>query len=111
MNVKWTVKAFNQVWGQIGGYTALVWMVIAFLLSDYEQHKFRSSLISNVYFPTKQGPEAPSCETEEHSRHVLKKAAATSSKFGLLYREVYTTWLATLFCSFCCKEKEWYQRR
>jgi len=36
MNVKWTVKAFNQVWGQIGGYTALVWMVIAFLLSDYE---------------------------------------------------------------------------
>lgn len=111
MNVKWTVKAFNQVWGQIGGYTALVWMVIVFLLSDYEQHKFRSSLISNVFFPTKHGSEAPPCETEEHSRRVLKKAVSTSSKFGLLYREVFTTWLATLFCSCCCKNKEWYQRR
>lgn len=111
MKTKWTVTAMNQVWGQIGGYTALVWMVVTFLLSDYEQHKFRSSLISSVYFPTKKGPEAPACETEEHSRSVLKKAAVASSKFGLLYREVFTTWLITLFCSFCCKDKEWYQRR
>ena len=46
---KWTVKSINVVLGLIGGYTALLWMMITFVLSGYETHKFRSSLINSIF--------------------------------------------------------------
>ena len=48
-NLKYTVKSLNNVLGLIGGYTALIWMVITFVLSGYETHMLRSSLISNIF--------------------------------------------------------------
>ncbi len=68
LRVKPITRAFNAVIGQIGGYTALIWMVITFCLSGYENHKFRLSLLSNIYLCTEDGPDAPACETEEQSR-------------------------------------------
>ena len=49
MKQKWTVKSLNNVLGVIGGYTALLWMLITFVLSGYETHQFRSSLINNLF--------------------------------------------------------------
>ena len=49
MNEKWVVRSLNNVFGLIGGYTALIWMIIRFVLSGYEAHKFRSSLISSIF--------------------------------------------------------------
>ena len=46
---KWVVVSLNNVFGLIGGYTALLWMMITFVLSGYEAHKFRSSLISSIF--------------------------------------------------------------
>ena len=64
---KAVTKAFNNVMGQIGGYTSLIWMVITFMMSDYENHKFRNSLLSNIYLCTEDGPNAPPCDSEEQS--------------------------------------------
>ena len=32
---KWTVRSLNIVLGQLGGYTALIWMVTMFLISGF----------------------------------------------------------------------------
>ena len=45
MKVTWYVKALNVVIGQIGGYTALLWMLIKLFFNDYESFKFSNSLI------------------------------------------------------------------
>ena len=43
------MRSLNNVFGLIGGYAALLWMMITFILSGYEAHKFRSSLISSIF--------------------------------------------------------------
>ena len=58
---KWTVKSLNIVLGQVGGYTALLWMVITFVMGGYENHKFRNSLISHIYVCTQDGPDSDPC--------------------------------------------------
>ena len=67
MLITWTVKSFNAVIGQIGGYTALLWMAINFLFEDYENFKFTNSLIGRVYACTPQGPETENCQTKVES--------------------------------------------
>ena len=54
-----TVESLDVVIGQIGGYTTLLWIVINFIFSGYENFKFTNSLISKVYACTPEGPEAP----------------------------------------------------
>ena len=80
-------------------------------MSDYESHKFRLSLLSNIYLCTEEGPDAPACESEEQSKSELKKTLGTKHKLGFRYSEAFTTWLMTTFLSCCCKEREWYERR
>ena len=77
----------------------------------YENHKFRLSLLSNIYLCTEEGPDAPACETEEQSIKELKKTLKTKQVFGFSYFEWYTTWLMTSLLSCCCKQREWYQLR
>ena len=56
--VSWTVKSLNDVIGQIGGYVALIWMVVKFIFDDYENFKFTNSLITRIYACTIEGPDA-----------------------------------------------------
>ena len=53
----WWIKALNTVVGQIGGYSALLWLFLRFLFDEYENFKFSNSIIRNVYSCTPQGPE------------------------------------------------------
>ena len=61
---KWTVKSLNLVLGQIGGYTALLWMVITFVMTGFEGHKYTNSLISKIYVSTPSGPDAEPCASK-----------------------------------------------
>ena len=105
---KWTVKSLNLILGQIGGYTALLWMVITFCMTGYENHKFRSSLISSIYVSTAQGPAISPSTDKSDSSQVLKSTLAAPAKFNYSYFEAFMTWLVTLFCSCCCAERQWY---
>ena len=61
------MKSLNNVFGLIGGYTALLWMIITFVLSGYETHKFRSSIISNIFLSVPEGEEEGLNKTHEGS--------------------------------------------
>ena len=65
--LSYTVKALNVVMGQIGGYTAIIWLIINTVFNNYESFKFTNSLIGRVYSCTPQGPNAPDSNTEEES--------------------------------------------
>ena len=62
---KWTVRSLNVVLGQLGGYTALVWMVTTFLISGFEAHRFRASLIRSIYLCTPEGPGRERSDTKD----------------------------------------------
>jgi len=109
--ISYCVTSFNTIVGRIGGYAALIWMVIGFLMSGYEAHKFQTSLIRNLYHCTEDGPEAPPSQTESTSRRALKKTIKSPERFQYYYYEYYLNWIVRTFCSCCCKNREWYKNR
>lgn len=76
---KWTVRSLNVILGQIGGYTGLLWMVAGFLLSGFENHRFRTSLVSQIYLCTPEGPEREVSDTKEQSEIVLKQTLGSKT--------------------------------
>ena len=70
-NITGSVKSLNVVIGQIGGYTALLWMVINFLFDGYETFKFTNSLIGRVYASTASGPEAEASRSPGEAKSQL----------------------------------------
>lgn len=103
--------ALDTVIGKIGGYTALIWMVITSLISGYESHKFQTSMLNSLYHCTEEGPDATPCETEQESRHTLKKTIIANNRFDYFYSEACLTWLTGIFLCLCCKNRAWYKRR
>ena len=87
---KWTVKSLNNVLGLIGGYTALIWMGITFVLSGYETHKFRSSLISSIFLcvPEEMHEDDSDSSQElskEQSEKLLRKRLGSNTKASYSY--------------------------
>ena len=104
MTTKWTVKSWNKVLGEIGGYTALLWMVINFFMSGYKMHRFMYSMVSKIYLCTEYGPDAPDEQSKDDSERELKKTVTSQCGIGLSYRETFTTWVMTKLCC-CCKNR------
>ena len=87
---KWVVVSLNNVFGIIGGYTALLWMIINFVLSGYEAHKFRSSLISSIFLcvPEEMQEDEPDDNQElskEQSEKLLRKRLGSNTKASYSY--------------------------
>lgn len=106
----WWVKAFNAVIGQIGGYSALLWMVINFLFSEYESFKFTNSLIGKVYACTPLGPDAKGATTKEEADKALLQTLTTHSNAWYTYSEFKFAWLINKVCC-CCKDRDWHESR
>ncbi len=104
-------SSLNSTIGRIGGYTALMWMVLGSLLGDYSVHKFQASLHRNLYHCTEDGPNGPQSESAENSKRTLEKTITTDLRFVYHYYEYYATWLAQTFLSCCCKNQDWYKKR
>ena len=85
---KWTVKSLNNVLGLIGGYTALLWMVITFVLSGYETHQFRSSLIKSIFLRVPEEDENSSKTDNEYTddrKRLLRKRLGSKEEPNFSY--------------------------
>ena len=107
---KWTVRSLNLVLGQLGGYTSLIWMVTNFLMSGFEAHRFRTSLVSQIYLCTPEGPDRDVSDTKEQSDIVLKQTLGSKTVFHYPYREAWWMWLLST-CLCCFKNMQCYKRR
>ena len=106
----WWVKAFNSVIGQIGGYSALLWMVINFFFAEYEAFKFTNSLIGKLYACTPLGPEAQDSECKEEADASLQQTLTTHSSSWYTYYEFKFARLISQICC-CLKGRDWYKQR
>lgn len=96
--------------GQIGGYTALLWMVITFVMSGYETHKFRNSLIGNMYACTPEGPDSDPSPSKDISKSDLKRTVSSKEKFNYSYCEALWTWIITSICCCCLRRTACYKK-
>mmetsp|Transcript_32730 Transcript_32730/g.43178 ORF Transcript_32730/g.43178 Transcript_32730/m.43178 type:complete len:174 (+) Transcript_32730:28-549(+) len=96
----YTVKALNIVMGQIGGYTAILWLLINTIFDNYESFKFTNSLIGRVYACTPEGPNAPASQTEAESKQTIFETLTNHTDSWYSYRELLLTQLMRRFC--CC---------
>ena len=72
------MKTVSTVLGQIGGQTALLWMVLNFLFDGYESFRFTKALIGSVYSSTPEGPDGPARRTEAESQKALYETLSGS---------------------------------
>ena len=90
------MRSLNNVFGLIGGYAALLWMMITFILSGYEAHKFRSSLISSIFLCVPEEDENLNKTHEddsdengelskEQSEKLLRKRLGSNTKASYSY--------------------------
>ena len=93
MTITWTVKSLNIVIGQIGGYIALIWIIIRFIFDGYESFKFTNSVIGRVYACTAEGPDAPVAETKAESQQAIQQTLTSHSQCWYTYRELNFSWL------------------
>ena len=75
-------------------------MMITFVMSGYETHKFRNSLIANIYACTPEGPDSNPSQTRTNSENDLKRTVSSKEKFNYTYCEALWAWLITSIC--CC---------
>lgn len=73
------------MFGQIGGYTALLWFIINTMFDGYESFRMTNSLIGNIYASTPQGPDASDCETSESAKKTLEETLTTGGSSWYSY--------------------------
>ena len=85
-------------------------MVTMFLISGFEAHRFRTSLVSQIYLCTPEGPEREVSITKEQSELVLKQTLGSKTQFRYPYREAWWVWVLSSLCC-CFKNTQCYQKR
>ena len=85
-------------------------MVMTFLLSGFEYHRFSNSLISNIYVTTHGGPNSDECRSEDESDKLLQSTLGTQLKFEFGYFEAMWTSFLTTFCC-CLRKKSCFEKR
>lgn len=93
-------------------------MVITYIMSGYETHKFHNSLIANIYTCTP--PDSPTDSSsssnnrsptrKDLSKRDFKRTVSSNEKFKYSYCESLWAWLLTSCCCCCLKTSNHYRR-
>ena len=106
-----TAVSLNIVIGQIGGYTALIWLLITFIFDGYENFKLNSSLMDNLYTLTLGGEKGPFAHSPRSSRTQLKNTFERKDKNWYTYREFLFLRFLRKFCCGCYTRRASYLDR
>ena len=50
--VQWSVVSFDMVVGLIGGFIGLIYLILTYILGGYQEFKFNTALIGEIYSTT-----------------------------------------------------------
>ena len=114
----WAVESIDIVLGLVGGFSGILWSLLAILFGGYETFKLENSLIGAVY-PTSPGggddnAGGSDIEGEQMARQALMQTIAERGKYFYGYTDYLVSSLARCFCSCCCANRgpgSWYARR
>ena len=82
------------------------------MLGNYQQFKFGTSLIGEIYSTTDSSRMMHGAEPEDEDGAIedLHKSLDTHAKYKYSYQEYLFTWLMKRLCC-CCKKAAFYKRR
>ena len=98
---------------QIGGYVALLWLLIRFMFNGYESFKLSNSIIGSMYTVTVDGGKEMSQIPPDEDPNLENKIRATLSQKQKNWYSYSKFRFAELLESFCCclKNRDFYKRR
>ena len=104
----WAVESIDIVLGLVGGFSGILWSLLAMLFGGYETFKLENSLIGSIY-PTAPGDGQDNrgtgvIEGESQARSAMMKIVAERGKYFYSYTEYLISSLARTFCSCCCSK-------
>ena len=107
-----STESLDNLLGIIGGFTALIWDIIYYMMSEYQSFQFNRSLIGEIYSTTDNSRMKTGSEPEDQDGAIedLHKSLETHAKYKYTYREHLLS--STMKCICCCfKNAQCYKRR
>ena len=116
LQAQWTLDSLDLILGLVGGFIALVWEWLSYILGGYESFKFSTALISEAYSTTHSSRMKKNSVPEDYSgaQSDLVKGLTTQAPYKYNYNEYLCSWvlLKGLCCFKSCMQKcQCYQRR
>ena len=114
----WAVESIDIVLGLVGGFSGILWSLLAMVFGGYETFKLENSLIGSIYPTSPHAGEesrgADFIESETKARSEMMKIIAERGKYFYSYTDYLVSSLARTFCGCCCstdKQDGWFSRR
>ena len=116
---QWSQATFDLILGLVGGFTSLIWTFLGCLVQPYEDFKFTSTLIGEVYSTSPQPdefdrntPSAQTAETTDEAKNHLFNTVIEKGNFFYPYYSYMLTYILQVFCYGCvCKNTRCWKRR
>lgn len=112
-NINWSINSLDLVFSLVGGFTTIIWALLAIIIAPYEDFKFNASLIGSIYPTSPQRDEdEPPISSRLKANETLQGTVIERGKFFYEFSEYNWTWiLASLFCCFLSKDSLWWKKR
>ena len=89
---QWSQATFDLILGLVGGFTSLIWAFLGCMIQPFEDFKFQSTLIGEMYSTSPQpdqydrkNPSNPEIQTPEAARNHLFNTVIEKGKFYYPY--------------------------
>ena len=109
----WAITSLDLILGLVGGFTAIIWLLLGIIIGPYEEFKFNNSLIGSIYPTSPQRDEdEPPIDNRKDAHQALEGTVVERGKFWYRYSEYFCTWFLRCFiCCAKCKDSRWWKNR
>ena len=104
--IDWSINSLDLILGLVGGFTAMIWASLGFVIQPYEDFKFNNSLVGSIYptSPQRDEDEAPIAD-EKEANEALEGTVVERGKFYYTFSEYWFTKFVNKMCC-CCVNKD-----
>ena len=99
----------------MGGLASIIWAALGYFMGDYEQFKYKNSVIGSIYQTSPLDNDGSSedlkFDDKRQAKHAMMRTVAERGKYFYNYSEYLCSGFLRTFCSCCCSSKNWYKQR
>ena len=102
------IYSVDQSLGFYGGYSGILWMLLAYVLASYQDYKFNDTIARDLFWE-RRDLNADEGENDSDPKTKLTKTLNNQIKFHRSNCEELRDRFMSTWCCFC-KSTQWYQR-